>query len=160
MLLRLRQKKLKGVDQMIEGKQYRQAMVLLSSCFLFDLPSVDARSIDAIIGHNFGLLSRFGMIADSRGIRSEILPLVEGLLSSRIESWKQLLQSTHAESKVEKRQATRQREEPWVQQEMRRRRSEVADRLLTNRKAIEQQLDALRQELLAEVRHPGGYTFH
>ena len=153
-------RRVENADKLIETQQLQDALNILRTAMILQPRRLDVRGIEAVVAHNLGVLSRFGMIADMRGIQSETLAVVEGLLSSRLEMWRLSLQSKNTADRVRSKMDAQGGDRPWVTEELQRRREDITGRLAANKQALEQQLKKLCEELLTEPRPPMGYPFH
>lgn len=158
--MRSQVRRVEAADKLIEAQRIEESLVLLRNAMILRPNRLDARGIEAVVAHHLGVLSRFGMIADIRGIQSETLPIIEGLLSSRLEMWRLSLQSKMTAERVRSKMDAQGGERPWVTDELHRQREDITGRLTANQQAIEQQLLKLCDELRTESRPPAGYTFH
>jgi len=158
--LKKRDQRLETADHLIEQQQFAEALSLLRKSLILSPRNLSPSALEAVVAHHLGVLSRFGTIADSRGIQSDILPLVEGLLTSRLELWRAKLESRRSAQKVQTKMEAKGEERPWVREEFQRRDEDITGRLSANRQALEQQLEELCEELLSEPRAPISYPFH
>jgi hypothetical protein len=158
--LKKRDRRLETADNLIEQQQFAEALSFLRKSLILSPRNLTPSSLEAVVAHHLGVLSRFGTIADSRGIQSDILPLVEGLLTSRLELWRAKIEAKQSAKKVQTKMEAQGEERPWVTEEFQRRNEDIAGRLAANRQALEQQLEELCQELLSEPRAPISYPFH
>lgn len=158
--IKKRDQRLETADHLIEQQQFAEALSLLRKSLILSPRNLSPSALEAVVAHHLGVLSRFGTIADSRGIQSDILPLVEGLLTSRLELWRAKLESRRSAQKVQTKMEAKGEERPWVREEFQRRDEDITGRLSANRQALEQQLEELCQELLSEPRAPISYPFH
>lgn len=158
--LKKRDQRLETADHLVEQQQFAEALSLLRKSLILSPRNLSPSALEAVVAHHLGVLSRFGTIADSRGIQSDILPLVEGLLTSRLELWRAKLESRRSAQKVQTKMEAKGEERPWVREEFQRRDEDITGRLSANRQALEQQLEELCEELLSEPRAPISYPFH
>lgn len=153
-------RQVENADKLLETQQLKEALNILRTAMILQPRRLDVRGMETVVAHNLGVLSRFGMIADMRGIESETLAVVEGLLSSRLEMWRLSLQSKNTADRVRSKMDAQGGDRPWVTEELQRQRDDITGRLAANKQALEQQLKKLCEELLTESIPAIGYPFH
>ncbi len=158
--LRSKGARLSAVDALINDGQFSHALTLLEQSLILSTRALDPREMEAVVAHHLGVLSRFGTIADARDIQSSVLPILEGLLGSRLELWRAVAQARQSANKARSKMDAQGNERPWVNDEFQRHLRDLSDRLAANKQAIEQQTKELSRELLTDNQTPTHYPFH
>lgn len=158
--LRSKGARLSAIDALINQGQFSHALTLLEQSLILSTGALDPRGMEAIVAHHLGVLSRFGTIADARDIQSGVLPIVEGLLGSRLELWRAVAQARQSANKARSKMDAQGNERPWVNDEFQRHLRDLNDRLVANKQAVEQQIKELSRELLTDTQTPINYPFH
>lgn len=146
--LKKRQRLMQLADEAVESEKIPQAVLLLKGAFYLFSDYPEPRFIDQTITHNLETLGRIVALFEQRSIHGSNLPVVEGLIQSRGELLRSAFEISTTKERVKVRQAEKGKEAPeWAFEEFSKKLAEILDRLETNRKSLESQLDRLFSEL-------------
>lgn len=135
------------------------AAKLLRSAFYFDSPKRPA-FIEAVHNHNLSVISRLVSLNDEGISHFSNLPIIEGLIQTRADLLRNLFELREQRKALKTRRKQNNRNTPaWALNEFERRAAELTDRLKTNHRSLESQLDVLVGELLAP-RSDTEITYH
>ena len=144
MRLQRKEKTLAGADLAIEAGELERARALLRDAFFLGGEFESFGFLDKVNNHNLEILGRILTLTESHASHFNNLPIVEGLLQSRLELYRSLIEAAQTKAKLKERQKTKGKEAPdWACGEFARKVAEIRDRLESNRKSLESQLDEL-----------------
>jgi tetratricopeptide (TPR) repeat protein len=150
--LRRKVKLVETADLLMREGKLEEAAEALKHAFVLNHQRGDEAFLERLYTHHLGILSRLVTIAEKRNRRVENLPLLEGLLASRNDLIRGYEDVSFGKRKLRERRKEKGMETPpWADDEFDRKLRELIDRLDTNRKSIESQLDDLTKSLGTEA---------
>lgn len=158
--IRRREQALAQAETALEQRDEARARQLLRSAFHLDLITHEAALVERVTSLNLTTLSRVISLAGSRTAALESVPLLEDLLQSRGQLLSMYVENLGVRSRVKDRRRGRSTATPeWAVNEFEKKLSEILERLATNRRTIESQLDTLFAAL-RELPTGGEITWH
>ena len=135
------------------------AAKLLRSALYFESPGRSA-FIDTVHNHNLSIISRLVSLNDEGISHFTNLPIIEGLIQTRADLTRNLIELREQRRALKSRRKQNNRNTPaWALNEFERRAAELSDRLKTNQRSLDSQLDILMSELLTPRGNPE-ITYH
>ena len=135
------------------------AAKLLRSAIYLESPTRPS-FIDAVHNHNLSIISRLVSLNDEGISHFTNLPIIEGLIQTRADLLRNLFELREQRKALKSRRKQNNRSTPaWAMNEFERRADELIDRLKTNQRSLDSQLDVLMSELLSP-RGSSEITYH
>ncbi len=148
------------LDKEFKLGNFSRALEILEGAFFFDPKLGDPSIIDKIATHHLELLNRIVAFSDRHGFHLGPLPSLEELLNNRSELFKAKYEISQTIGNLKKRKLLSGHKTPnWALIEFKKKLSDVAERLETNRQAVRVTLRELFL-LLHDSPHPDNVTFH
>ena len=159
---RIKQKEnlLERAEVYIKAADFASVSSLLRGAFYLDQIKSDARLVERVHNHHLGILSKIITLADRFNMHLDSLPIVEDLLISRAQLMKTIIEKKAARSTLRKKGSEKNRKTPdWALNEFGSQLLDLRDKLGTNRRSLESQIDKLFTGL-ASARSPDEVTYH
>jgi len=151
---------LKEADYYIDKSNYSESFGYLRQAFVLEERSLSMREIEQVANHNLSILGRVISIAEKTGSRLNNLPAVEGLLISRHQLMRSILEIEESRYSLRLRQKEKKKSVPrWAFAEFSRKLREIKVDLADNRKALEPELDKLFDNL-SQQKESDQVTYH
>lgn len=146
--LNRRMRALNQADLLKRQGNVKAAAKILRAAMLFEAPARSSM-IDSIHNHNLSVLSRLVSLNDEGISHFTNLPIIEGLIQTRADLLRNIAELRDQRKALKSRRKQNNRNTPaWALNEFERRESELLDRLKTNHRSLDSQLDILMNELL------------
>ena len=153
--LKQKQELLAKVDQAIEAEQFEPAYDMLCQALILD-KRIRGKDILSSIGtHHLLILNKTLLIADLTGKTLSNLPVLEDLLSTRIQLIKVLIE---LEGKKSGDTTTRTDTPSWAKKAFQQKEAEINTKLETNLQSIYSQFNGVKEILFKD--HKEEYHFH
>ncbi|MCB0332200.1 MAG: hypothetical protein KDD55_01805 [Bdellovibrionales bacterium] len=139
---------LEEADRALDAGNYDGALLILRRAFHLDLIRKDLELISRVGALHLSILNKILLIAELTSIRLTHLPILEELLSARIQLMKQWNEARLLFEQTKKKRDEKGAPLPdWASKEYKSKQDDVSDKLKTNRSSIEQQVEKLFTEL-------------
>jgi len=153
--LRRKQQILAKVDQLIEAEKFEQAYEMLCEALVLDGRIRDKDLLSSIGAHHMLILNKTLLIADLKGKTLTNLPVLEDLLSTRIQLCRALME---LQTKQTGDPAVRTETPSWAKKAFREKEDELNNKLETNLKSIHSQFNAVKKSLFEDQKEE--YHYH
>jgi hypothetical protein len=160
--IKRKSKVLDQIDRLIDEKKIDESIELLEGSFVIDLFDIDKNKADEFLNHNLSVLERFVNISDLQSKHFTMLPILEGLLTTRTELYVTSIEISDNLKKLKTKYTFKNKDNyKWAFDEIQAKANDIHQKLSTNKKNIEIKI----KELIHEVRNTKGkdssdYEFH
>jgi len=159
--IKAQEKLLAEADRHIKGGVLFRALPLLRRAFAIDKTSTDLASIELASNHHQGILERLVDLSHHYDRPLLGLPVLEDLLISRTQLLRTQLELKAARASIKSRIKEKGRSTPqWATSDFDQRLSEVVDRLETNRRSLNGQIDLVFRSLEGASEPTSETTIH
>lgn len=152
-----REKHLKTADELIEKGAFLPAFEALRRAFYFEQLRLERELVDKINNHHISILSRVVIVSEKLSRHIPNLAIIEDLLMTRGELMRSFFEARSSREALLKK---RSREVPgWALDEYASKLHELKDKLTTNRRSLESQLDKVLDSL-KDIPRESEITYH
>ena len=138
MRFKRKERLLPALDALIEKENWGAALDLIRNSFHFDCIAADPDLIDKVNSHHLGVLSRMVIVAEQKAKHLPNLAIIEDLLISRSDLMRGYIDVLKSKNSLKKRQ---KKTPSWAVDEYDKRLDDFIDKLRTNRRSLESQLE-------------------
>lgn len=159
---KIRQKEtlLERSDVYLKAGDFESVVTFLRGSFLLDHVKSELKLVERMHNHHMAALGRILMLAERYTIHLETLPVVEDLLVTRSQLLRSFIEKSRARKTLRSGSGERPRTAPrWAVNEFDSQLADIREKLATNRKSLDSQIEKLFSNL-GNLRRVDEVTYH